>query len=476
MIKKICCIGAGYVGGPTMAVISYYCPEIKVYIVDTNKHRVKLWNSKNLDDIPVKEPGLKNIISKVRDKNLFITSEVDKYIDECEMIFIAVNTPTKLKGKGKGMASDLTNVISCVKQIAKSSKTDKIIVEKSTIPVKTANKIQDVLNTHKKENVNFEILSNPEFLAEGTAINDLIKPDRVLIGAFQTETGKKAQNKLIDIYKNWIPKNKIIETNVWSSELSKLASNAFLAQRVSSINSLSEIAEQTGAKIDELSLAIGKDNRIGAKFLKASVGFGGSCFQKDILNLVYISKQYGLHEVADYWHNVIKINEYQRDRFFKKIFDNVDDIINGNISVLGWAFKKDTNDSRESSSISIVSNLLINGLRVKIYDPVIKKDQIFEDLKIYLEFNNYNKKSISNFLKNTTICNSIDACISKTNGIAFLTEWDEFLKITWDKYAVNQHFKFKPKIFDGRGVIDLKTMDKLGYKVFQIGNGENSII
>ena len=282
MIKNICCIGAGYVGGPTMAVIAYHCPEIDIHIVDSNKERIDLWNSDNLDNIPVKEPGLSEIISKVRGKNLFFTNEVDKYIDVCEMIFIAVNTPTKTSGEGKGMAADLKNIINCAKQISLASKSDKIIVEKSTLPVRTAEKLKEILENNKKEKINFEIISNPEFLAEGTAIQDLFKSDRVLIGAEQTESGKIAQNKLIDIYKKWIPEDKIIKTNVWSSELSKLASNAMLAQRISSINSLSALAEKSGAKIDELSKAIGKDHRIGNKFLNASVGFGGSCFQKDL--------------------------------------------------------------------------------------------------------------------------------------------------------------------------------------------------
>ncbi len=475
MIKNICCIGAGYVGGPTMAVIAYHCPEIDIHIVDSNKERIDLWNSDNLDNIPVKEPGLSQIISKVRGKNLFFTNEVDQYIDLCEMIFIAVNTPTKTSGEGKGMAADLKNIINCAKQVSLASKSDKIIVEKSTLPVRTAEKLKEILENNKKEKINFEIISNPEFLAEGTAIKDLFKSDRVLIGAEQTESGKIAQNKLIDIYKKWIPEDKIIKTNVWSSELSKLASNAMLAQRISSINSLSALAEKSGAKIDELSKAIGKDHRIGNKFLNASVGFGGSCFQKDILNLVYISRQYGLDEVADYWHNVVKINEFQKERFSQIIIRNIKTSSNQIVSVLGWAFKKDTNDSRESSSISVTSNLLLKGLNVKVYDPLIKINQIYQDITTYLEFKNINQKNISKLLEKLTVNDNLNHCLIETDAIAFLTEWDIFLNIEWSKFSKNQHNKSKPKIFDGRGIINQEHVSSLGYQIYQIGNGDNTI-
>ena len=475
MIKNICCIGAGYVGGPTMAVIAYHCPEIDIHIVDSNKERIDLWNSDNLDNIPVKEPGLSEIISKVRGKNLFFTNEVDKYIDLCEMIFIAVNTPTKTSGEGKGMAADLKNIINCAKQISLASKSDKIIVEKSTLPVRTAEKLKEILEINKKEKINFEIISNPEFLAEGTAIKDLFKSDRVLIGAEQTQSGKIAQNKLIDIYKKWIPEEKIIKTNVWSSELSKLSSNAMLAQRISSINSLSALAEKSGAKVDELSIAIGKDHRIGNKFLQASVGFGGSCFQKDILNLVYISKQYGLDIVADYWLNVVKINDYQRDRFSQIIISNLKNVKSKTVSILGWAFKKDTNDSRESSSISVTSNLLINGLNVKIYDPLVKKEQVFQDLSIFLEFKNVHQDGISEILERVNVYNNLNDCINESDAIAILTEWDEFLNINWRKLSKSQHIEKKPKIFDGRCIINHELVSSLGYSIYQIGNGNNII-
>ena len=316
-IKNICCIGAGYVGGPTMAVIALKCPKISVTVVDANPERIKAWNGP-LESLPIYEPGLAEVVKETRGRNLFFSEDIDENIEKAEMIFMAVNTPTKTKGDGAGMAADLRYVEACAKDIAKYSKSNKIIIEKSTLPVRTAEKIKEILDSGGS-GVHFEILSNPEFLAEGTAIEDLFKSDRVLIGGDPTATGQKAVQALVDIYANWIPKEKILTTNVWSSELSKLASNAMLAQRISSINSLSALCEKTGANINELSKAIGMDHRIGSKFLKASVGFGGSCFQKDILNLVYLCRHYGLVEVAEYWHQVIKINDYQKNRFSQKI-------------------------------------------------------------------------------------------------------------------------------------------------------------
>ena len=313
MIKNICCIGAGYVGGPTMAVIAEMSPNINVTLVDSNREKINLWNG-DINKLPVFEPGLKEIVSKVRNKNLFFSSEIEKNIIKADMIFIAVNTPTKTEGEGAGMAADLKYVIACAKQIAKVATSDKIIIEKSTLPVRTAEKIKEILSNEAKSGVRFEVLSNPEFLAEGTAIKDLYKSDRVLIGGDKTESGRYAVNQLVNIYKKWIPQSKILTTNVWSSELAKLASNAMLAQRISSINSLSALSKVTEADIDEVSEAIGMDSRIGKRFLKVSPGFGGSCFQKDILNLVYLFRHYGLDDQADYWHSVIKINDSQRRR------------------------------------------------------------------------------------------------------------------------------------------------------------------
>ncbi|HNQ28173.1 MAG TPA: nucleotide sugar dehydrogenase, partial [Aquaticitalea sp.] len=371
-IKNICCIGAGYVGGPTMAVIAQQCPHIRVTVVDLNEARIAAWNDTNLDNLPVFEPGLDAIVGEARGRNLFFSTEVDKAIDEAEMIFISVNTPTKTYGKGKGMAADLKYIELCARQIARVSKQNKIVVEKSTLPVRTASAIKSILD-HTGNDVKFEILSNPEFLAEGTAVSDLLKPDRVLIGGDTTPDGEKAVNALVEVYANWVPRERILTTNVWSSELSKLTANAFLAQRVSSINAMSEICEKTGADVNEVSRAIGMDSRIGSKFLKASVGFGGSCFQKDILNLVYIAKSYGLDEVADYWEQVVLMNEHQKERFTNQLISTLYNTVSGKkIAFFGWAFKKDTNDTRESAAIRVADNLLNEQAKIAVYDPKVQ--------------------------------------------------------------------------------------------------------
>ena len=446
-IKNICCIGAGYVGGPTMAVIALKCPEIKVTLVDNNPSKIEAWNG-DLDNLPVYEPGLKEIIANVRNKNLFFSSEIDNAIDKSEMIFMAVNTPTKTKGKGKGMAADLTHVENCAKNIARAASSDKIVVEKSTLPVRTAEKIKEILNS-QGNGVKFEILSNPEFLAEGTAIQDLFKSDRVLIGSDSTKRGKMAAKALVEIYSRWIPNNKILTTNVWSSELSKLASNAMLAQRISSINSFSVLCEKTGAEIEEVSEAIGMDHRIGPKFLNASVGFGGSCFQKDILNLVYLCNYYGLKEVAEYWYQVVKINDYQKIRFANKIINK----FNGNlqdkvICFLGWAFKKNTNDSRESASIYVAKKLLENGANIQVFDPMVKELRIKLDLKKLFEFNGLEYSEIENRLEKVTVYKNHNLAIKNSNAIAILTEWEEFIDYNWHDYL-----KKGIKIFDGRNLI-----------------------
>jgi len=440
-IKNICCIGAGYVGGPTMAVIALKCPDIKVTVVDLNTARIAAWNGP-LENLPIYEPGLAEVVAEARGRNLFFSTEVDKAIEKAEMIFMAVNTPTKIEGEGAGMAADLRFVEACAKNIAQVAITDKIVIEKSTLPVRTAEKIKEILNS-EGNGVHFEILSNPEFLAEGTAIEDLFKSDRVLIGGDASETGQKAVQALVDIYANWIPKEKILTTNVWSSELSKLASNAMLAQRISSINSLSALCEKTGADVEELSKAIGMDHRIGPKFLKASVGFGGSCFQKDILNLVYLCKYYGLEEVADYWHQVIKINDYQKDRFAQKIIDHFGgDLTGQKIAVLGWAFKANTNDSRESPAIYVTEKLFKAGAILEIYDPMVSKESIFSDIDFYWEASNTEDLTtrISELDSISTLDLSIDA-------VAILTEWEAFKTIDFSKTIV----------FDGRGVLSSST-------------------
>ncbi len=455
--KNICCIGAGYVGGPTMAVIALKCPGIKITVVDSNPHKIQAWNG-DLDNLPVYEPGLKEIVSKVRNRNLFFSSNIDNSINSSDMIFLAVNTPTKVSGKGAGFAADLTHVEACARRIAKVSKTDKIVIEKSTLPVRTAEKLKEILSSVNPK-INFEVLSNPEFLAEGTAIQDLFKSDRVLIGGENTLSGRKAVRNLTDIYSAWIPREKILTTNVWSSELSKLASNAMLAQRISSINSLSALCEKTEADVDEVSKAIGMDHRIGAKFLKASVGFGGSCFQKDILNLVYLCKYYGLDEVAEYWHQIIKINDYQKHRFSSKIVDFFEGkISNKKIGILGWAFKKNTGDSRESASIYITNNLLEKGANISIYDPKISESLIFSDLKNIFRIKNISEEQAEERLKKVKVFKNHKNIVKTSDAIAILTEWDEFREYDWKSY---QDTNPKMKIFDGRNI--LKDFTGLNY-------------
>ena len=327
-INSICCIGAGYVGGPTMTIIAQKCPQIKVTVVDLNEDRIAAWNDPDVNNIPIYEPGLSELVAEARGRNLFFSTEVEKAIDEAQMIFISVNTPTKTYGVGKGMAADLKYIELCARQIANVAKDNKIVVEKSTLPVRTAETIKNILE-NTGNGVQFQILSNPEFLAEGTAVQDLQKPDRVLIGGINSPEGKEAIEALVEIYANWVPKENILTTNLWSSELSKLTANAFLAQRVSSINAISELCEKTEANVDEVAKAIGMDSRIGSKFLKASVGFGGSCFQKDILNLVYIAKSYGLDEVADYWEQVVIMNDHQKRRFARNIIRTLYNTVSG---------------------------------------------------------------------------------------------------------------------------------------------------
>ena len=456
-INNICCIGAGYVGGPTMAVIAYKNPNVKVTVVDINQERIDQWNG-SIDNLPIYEPGLSDIVDKTRDVNLFFTTDVKKSIEDAEMIFISVNTPTKTYGEGKGFASDLTYVESSARQIAELASEFKIIVEKSTLPIKTADKIKEVISSVNPE-LEFEVLSNPEFLAEGTAIKDLIDPDRVLIGGDQTERGKQAIDTLSHIYESWVDENKILKTNIWSSELTKLAANAMLAQRVSSINSLSALCEKTGADIDEVSNAIGKDSRIGNKFLKASVGFGGSCFQKDILNLVYLSRFYGLDQVADYWQSVVQINDFQKSRFAKRIIEKSSGTINNKkITLLGWAFKKNTNDSRESAAIDITIQLIEEGANISIYDPKVTEQQIIKDLL---------EKSKNLDLKKINVFYDPKDAIKGSFGVAIITEWDEFKNLPWDEYI--NHVNRPANIFDGRNILEKEVFEKLGYNFYSIG-------
>jgi len=463
-IKNICCIGAGYVGGPTMAIIAQKCPHINVTVVDLNQNRIDDWNSDDTNNIPIYEPGLSDIVKEARGKNLFFSTEVEKAINDAELIFISVNTPTKTYGAGKGMAADLKYIELCARQIAQVSTSNKIIVEKSTLPVRTAEAIKSILDS-TGNGVKFQILSNPEFLAEGTAVEDLLNPDRVLIGGESTPEGLIAQELLVDVYANWISRDKILTTNVWSSELSKLTANAFLAQRVSSINAMSELCEKTGADVKEVSRAIGMDKRIGSKFLQSSVGFGGSCFQKDILNLVYIAKSYGLNEVADYWEQVIIMNDHQKNRFSSNIVKTLyNTIADKKIAFLGWAFKKDTNDTRESSAIYVANNLINEQAKIAVYDPKVNLDQMLSDLN-YLETRSdeENLKSISSNE------NAYEAC-KDAHAIAVLTEWDQFIKLDW--LRIYENMKKPAFIFDGRNLLNSSELKEIGFEFYQIGVGK----
>ena len=461
-IKNIGCIGAGYVGGPTMTVIASECPEIKVNVADVNKERITLWNHEDLSRLPIYESGLAELVANQRGKNLFFTNDVEQVIKEADIIFISVNTPTKTYGKGMGQAADLKYIELAARTIAKVSKSDKIVVEKSTLPVRTAEAIRNILD-NTGNGVKFEILSNPEFLAEGTAINDLLNPDRVLIGGDNTPSGVVAKNVLSSIYERWVPKERILKTNVWSSELSKLVANAFLAQRVSSINAISALCEKTDANVDEVAKAVGLDSRIGNKFLNSSVGFGGSCFQKDILNLVYIARSYGLTEVADYWEQVIIINDYQKRRFADKIISNLYNTVSGKkITFFGWAFKKNTNDTRESAAIYVANALIEEHAEITVYDPKVSREQMLNDL------NNLNTRSPEYNERYLKVLNDPYEASKKAHAIAILTEWDEFKGYDYKRIY---NLMLKPAfIFDGRRILDGLSLKEKGFKVFEIGS------
>ena len=465
-IKNICCIGAGYVGGPTMAVIADKCPHLQVNVVDINPSRINKWNSEDLKNLPIYEPNLAPIIKRCRGKNLHFTNKVKEKIREADMIFISVNTPTKVKGIGAGQASDLKWVESSARQIAKYANGDTIVVEKSTLPVKTAETIKKILDTVSKDHddsesrKSFSVLSNPEFLAEGTAINDLENPDRVLIGGDNNES----INYLKDIYLNWVSEEKIITTNLWSSELSKLIANAFLAQRISSINSISALCEQTGADINEVSKAIGMDTRIGRKFLNSGPGFGGSCFKKDILNLVYICNYYGLKKVGSYWQKVIDVNEWQQERISSIIVNNLFGTISSkSIGILGFSFKADTNDTRESPAISICKDLLIEGANLQIFDPQVSKEQITIDLgsepKRFLDKNDYSR---------WLFCNDVYEAAHSADALVILTEWEEFKNLDWEKISVLM--RTPSWLFDTRSIVNKKKASSQGLNIWQIGS------
>ena len=447
---KICCIGAGYVGGPTMAMIAKKCPHIDVTVVDINAERIAAWQT---DELPIYEPGLLDVVQEARGRNLFFSTEVDDAIRAADIVFVSVNTPTKTFGEGAGRASDLQYWELCARRIKDVSTSDKIIVEKSTLPVRTADAMERVL--HNGDNkVHFEVLSNPEFLAEGTAISDLENPDRVLIGGHQTEKGQEALQTLVEIYANWIPRERVLTSNVWSAELSKLTANAFLAQRVSSINAISQLCEVTEANVAEVAHAIGTDSRIGSKFLQASVGFGGSCFKKDILNLAYLCETYGLYEAAAYWQQVVDMNEFQQKRFVKTILSSMFNTIAGKrIAVLGFAFKADTGDTRESPAISICKELASEQADIVVSDPKAlfnaEKDLVGME-GIIIEKDPY-------------------AAAAGAHALAILTEWEIYKALDYQRIF---NIMEKPAfIFDGRNILDHTALHKIGFEVYSIGKG-----
>jgi len=466
---KICCIGAGYVGGPTMAMIALKCPAIEVVVVDINQQRIDAWNS---DTLPIYEPGLDEVVKAARGRNLFFSTDTTKHVGEADIVFVSVNTPTKTSGIGAGKAADLTYWEGAARMIAACSTTSKIVVEKSTVPVKTAEAISKVLQrncTHA--NVQFEILSNPEFLAEGTAIDDLKNPDRVLIGGkIETEAGRTAVATLKSVYAQWIPEERILTANLWSAELAKLTANAFLAQRISSINAISALCETTGADVKQVSHAIGTDSRIGSKFLNASVGFGGSCFQKDILNLCYVCESVGLKEVADYWFSVVTMNDYQKNRFVERVISSMFNTVKGKkIAIMGFAFKKDTGDTRETPAIDVCKGLIRDGGKCCIYDPQVSSDQIFRDMstpKFEWDRPNYNKTE-SHFLENVDIAKSELDAVTDAHGICVLTEWDCFK--TYDYKMMFEKMQKPAFIFDGRNILDHNALREIGFIVYALG-------
>lgn len=437
-----------------MAMIAHKCSDTEVTVVDLNAERIAAWNS---GDLPIYEPGLEEIVSQNRDKNLFFSTDVDEKIRAADVIFISVNTPTKDYGSGSGQAADLRFVESCARGIARAGGGDKVVVEKSTVPVRTAQMVKEILDSANNGH-SYQVISNPEFLAEGTAMTDLENPDRVLIGGETSPAGQEAVEKVVSIYAQWVPKERIITTNLWSSELSKLTANAFLAQRISSINAISALCEATEANVDEVARAIGTDSRIGPKFLKSSIGFGGSCFQKDILNLCYLCRHFDLPQVADYWEQVIRMNEYQKERFVTRLLDSMFNTVSGKrISILGYAFKKDTNDARESPAIGICRRLLDEKANLAIYDPRVTKESILSTLGWTEE------EAVGRIEFSST---AVEAC-KESHAIALLTEWDEFKDLNYSVIHAGMH---QPAIlFDGRNLLDLEALRKIGFRAQGIG-------
>ena len=447
-MKTIVCIGAGYVGGPTMAVIARHCPEYRVEVVDINPQRIAAWQT---DSLPIYEPGLLEVIKSVRGRNLFFHDNVEERIDGADIIFVSVNTPTKTFGHGAGRAADLQYWEKTAHQIARASTRPKIVVEKSTLPVRTAEAMEKILRRHES-GIPFEIVSNPEFLAEGTAIRDLEDPDRVLIGAHDTPSGRKAQDAIIEIYAHWVPRERIITTGLWSSELAKLTANAFLAQRISSINAISALCERTGADVAEVSRAVGMDHRIGPEFLRAGVGFGGSCFRKDILNLAYLCERHGLPEMAEYWHQVVALNEHQKDRFVRMMLDAMFNTLAGKrIAVLGFAFKPGTSDTRNSPAITICKLLAAEHAELVITDP-----RALDNARRDLEG-----------VAGCEFTSDPYEAARGAHAVALLTGWPEYRELDFERIA--KEMTDSPFVFDGCGLLDYAPLVQLGFHVYRIG-------
>jgi len=454
-------MGAGYVGGPTMAVIALKCPQIRVCVVDLSQKQIDAWNS---DSLPIYEPGLPEVVSECRGRNLFFSTDIDGEIKRADIIFISVNTPTKTMGIGAGRAANIKNCELCARKIAEVSDSGKIVVEKSTVPVRTAQAVRRVLECNDK-GLKFQVLSNPEFLAEGTAMEDLKAPDRVLIGGVQDEDGIKAAETLVSVYANWVPREQILTTNLWSSELSKLVANAFLAQRVSSINSISALCEATGADVNEISRAVGIDQRIGRRFLNSSIGFGGSCFQKDILNLVYLCETYGLHECAEYWNQVIVMNDYQKKRFTEKMVSSMFNTVTGKkIAILGYAFKKDTGDVRETPSMFVVRDLVLEQAKIHVFDPQVKREDMWIEMDYTCGMTEKTHPGLDKAV--TTSPDAYSAC-DGAHAFAVLTEWDEFKTLDFERIYKGMA---KPAfVFDGRNILDHAKLREIGFEVHAIG-------
>lgn len=455
---EICCIGAGYVGGPTMAVIASKCPEHNITVVDTNAERIAAWNSSSL---PVYEPGLEGIVTSCRGRNLHFSTAIDAAIARAEMIFVSVNTPTKTYGIGAGKAADLKFIELCARRIADSANGPKIVVEKSTLPVRTAHSLKRVLHANA-DGHQFQILSNPEFLAEGTAIRDLLEPDRVLIGSDESPDAWAARQKLVDVYARWVPRERILTTNVWSSELSKLVNNAFLAQRISSINAISALCEATGAEVGQVADAIGRDSRIGPKFLRASVGFGGSCFQKDLLNLVYLCEHYGLSEAGAYWNGVIQMNDWQKQRFVQRMISAMFNTLSDKrIAVLGFSFKKDTNDTRESPAAYVCRALIEEQAQLAIYDPKVSADAIMADLE---RLTGLSQRELS---QRVVYERDAYAALQGAHAMAVLTEWDQFRELDFQRIFASMR---KPAFaFDGRNILPHEELRRIGFELYAVG-------